>query len=192
MRKNSKLKEYCSELQGEIENIWGQANQRISALTAKMRGKSHPLPTRHWHDVDTSNGVSDMEREEQALRRKCEDLRLTLENRTRELSQSQELYSKLKQRVLMSQAQELPPSVARSRTPIQAPGSGDGGHGPAQSQLPRPIMPVSAPTGAPNYFPASPAYAKAQPSSAALVEWNKPSAFSQRTAFPYFTSEATG
>ena len=33
------MKDYCAELQGEIENIWGQANQRISALTVKMRGQ---------------------------------------------------------------------------------------------------------------------------------------------------------
>jgi hypothetical protein len=54
VRKNSKLKDYCSELQGEIENIWGQANQRISALTAKMRGLPRPL---YGPLVDTANGA---------------------------------------------------------------------------------------------------------------------------------------
>jgi E3 ubiquitin-protein ligase CCNP1IP1 len=39
-RKNSKLKAYCAELQGEVENIWGQANQRITTLTTKIRGQS--------------------------------------------------------------------------------------------------------------------------------------------------------
>ncbi|KAK4134205.1 hypothetical protein BT67DRAFT_380401 [Trichocladium antarcticum] len=38
VRKNSKLKDYCAELQGEVENIWGQANQRITTLTTKIRG----------------------------------------------------------------------------------------------------------------------------------------------------------
>ncbi len=32
------MKDYCAELQGEIENIWAQANQRISTLTTKLRG----------------------------------------------------------------------------------------------------------------------------------------------------------
>ena len=131
-----------------------------------------------------------MERDEHALRRKCEDLRLTLENRTRELAQSQELYSKLKQRVLLGQTQEIPPSVARARTPLQAPRSVDASHGQAQSQLPRPVLPVGARTGAPSYFPASPGFSKTQPVPAALVEWNRP-AFSQRTVFPACTSEVT-
>lgn len=42
-RKNSKLKDYCGELQGEIENIWGQANQRITTLTTKIRGQYMPV-----------------------------------------------------------------------------------------------------------------------------------------------------
>ncbi|KAH6631915.1 hypothetical protein F5144DRAFT_235521 [Chaetomium tenue] len=150
-RRNGKLKDYCAELQGEIENIWGQANQRITTLTSKIR---------------------DMEREEHTLRRQCEDLRLTLENRTRELSQSQELYSKLKRRVLLGQTQDTPPSVLRSRTPVQPAATGDTGHGQAQSQLPRSILPVGARTGATNYFPASPGYSKPQ-NSASLMDWNQ-------------------
>ncbi|KAL2127680.1 hypothetical protein VTI74DRAFT_10318 [Chaetomium olivicolor] len=154
MTNQIKLKDYCSELQGEINNIWAQANQRISTLTTKIR---------------------DMEHEEHALRRKCEDLRLTLENRTRELSQSQELYSKLKQRVLLSQTQEIAPSIARSQTPVQRVVTADIGHGNTQSQLPRPVMPVGAKAGVSDYFPVSPGYSKSQTAPAALVESNKPS-----------------
>ncbi|KAK4042825.1 hypothetical protein C8A01DRAFT_44183 [Parachaetomium inaequale] len=124
-----------------------------------------------------------MEREEHTLRRQCEDLRLTLENRTRELSQSQELYSKLKQRVLLGQTQEAPPSVSRSRTPLRAHGTADAGYRDAQSQLPRPAMPVGVKTGVSNYFPASPGFSKTQPSSTAPAEWNKPT-LSQQTEMP--------
>ncbi|KAL2267724.1 hypothetical protein VTJ83DRAFT_5001 [Remersonia thermophila] len=85
-RRNSKLKDYCAELQGEVKSIWDQANQKLTSLTAKIR---------------------DMECEEHALRRQCEELRLTLESRTRELSQAQELYRKLKQKVLSGQAPEV-------------------------------------------------------------------------------------
>jgi E3 ubiquitin-protein ligase CCNP1IP1 len=127
-----------------------------------------------------------MEREEHTLRRKCEDLRLTLDNRTRELSQSQELYSKLKQRVLLSQNQEIPTSVSTSRSPMQAVGSVDAGQGQAHSQLPRPVLPVGARTGVSNYFPASPGYSKPQPSSTTIVEWNKP-VFTQRRCYSVFT-----
>jgi len=183
VRKNSKLKDYCGELQGEIENIWGQANQRISALTTKLRGRS----IFGKKSLSHTNPIPDMERDENALRRKCEDLRLTLESRTRELSQSQELYSKLKQRVLSSQTQEVPPSVSRSRTPIQAPPTGDAGHGQTKSQLPRPVLSMGARAGTSNYFPASPRHSKTQPISGALMEWNRP-VFSQRTVCLGFTS----
>ncbi|KAK4126077.1 hypothetical protein N657DRAFT_654535 [Parathielavia appendiculata] len=161
VRRNAKLKDYCAELQGEIENIWSQANQRITSLTQKIR---------------------DMEVEEQSLKRRYEQLRVTLENRTKELSQSQELYSKLKQRVLLSQTMEVPPSVSKSRTPMRAAGIADPGHGQTQSQLPRPVASVSARGGPPEYFPASPKYAKTQPKSTALTEWNKPTT-SQHTSY---------
>ncbi|KAL2175580.1 uncharacterized protein P884DRAFT_310936 [Thermothelomyces heterothallicus CBS 202.75] len=154
LRKHSKLKEYCAELQGEIENIWGQANQRIITLTTKIR---------------------DMEREEHSLKRQCEGLRLALESRSRELAQFQELYSKLKQRVLHGQAQEVPPSVLRSRTPIQAPGAAPESHNNrTQPQLGRPTMPSSIRTEIPNYFLASLGFPETQPRSEALVEWNTP------------------
>ncbi|KAL2258166.1 hypothetical protein VTK26DRAFT_8639 [Humicola hyalothermophila] len=158
-RKNSKLREYCAELQGEIENIWGQANQRITTLTTRIR---------------------DMEREEQSLKRTCEDLRLTLEARTRELSQSQELYSKLKQRVLHSQNRGISPGILRSRTPLQGGPVVDGTGGHPQSQLPRPVMPAGIRSSASNYFPASPNCSKMQLTSTTLHDWNKPAGLSQQ------------
>ncbi|KAK4238180.1 hypothetical protein C8A03DRAFT_44049 [Achaetomium macrosporum] len=115
-----------------------------------------------------------MEREEYALRRKCEELRLALEDRTKELSQSRELYSKLKHRVLLNQTQDIAPSLARSQTPVQTGTALDASRGHTQSQLPRPVMPVAARTGVSSYFPASPGYSKTQPSSNDRLEWNKP------------------
>ncbi|KAL2120807.1 hypothetical protein VTJ04DRAFT_4834 [Mycothermus thermophilus] len=138
----SKLKDYCAELQREVENIWGQANQKISSLTNKIR---------------------DMEREEHALRRKCEELRLTLENRTRELSQSQELYSKLKQRVLFGQTQEVPPSLVRAQTPLPPAAPVDSDQRTSQQQPGRPVPPPTTRVATSNYFPASPGYSTTQP-----------------------------
>ncbi|KAK4134206.1 hypothetical protein BT67DRAFT_497117 [Trichocladium antarcticum] len=117
-----------------------------------------------------------MEREEHGLKRTCEDLRLTLDSRTRELSQSQELYSKLKQRVLLNQTQNLAPGVSRSRTPVQGGGPFDAGRGHSQSQLPRPVLPpgTTRATAAASYFPASPGYPKSHSGPSTLVEWNKP------------------
>ncbi|KAK3306954.1 uncharacterized protein B0T15DRAFT_553131 [Chaetomium strumarium] len=158
IRKNSNLKDYCGELQGEIQNIWAQANQRITSLTTKMKG---------------------MEREEYELRRKCEELRLALEDRTKELSQSRELYSKLKHRVLLNQTQDIAPGIARSQTPVNAGAALDASRGHTPSQPPRPGIPVAARAGVSNYFPASPRYSKTQPSSNERSEWNKP-AFSHR------------
>ena len=120
-----------------------------------------------------------MERDEHSLKRTCEDLRHTLDTRTRELSQSQELYSKLKQRVLLNQTQDMAPGVSRSRTPVQGGGTFDASRGHTQSQLPRPVMPQGARVAATSYFPASPGYSKSKPGSATLVEWNQP-ALSQR------------
>jgi hypothetical protein len=62
---------------------------------------------------------------------------------------------------------------------LRAGGVADPSHEQMQSQLPRPVAPVGTRGGGPNYFPASPRYAKTQPSSTALLEWNKP-AVSQR------------
>lgn len=120
-----------------------------------------------------------MEREECSLKRQCEDLQLALEGRTRELAQFQELYGKLKQRVLHSQAHDLPPGALRSRTPIQALGVVPESHARTQPQLDHPTMPTSVKTVIPDYFPASPGCPEARPRSEALVEWNT-SAIPQR------------
>lgn len=52
LRKYSKLKEHCAELQGEIENIWGQANQRITTLTTKIRGSPVLCKRPDINDID--------------------------------------------------------------------------------------------------------------------------------------------
>ncbi|KAH7631348.1 hypothetical protein B0T09DRAFT_263053 [Sordaria sp. MPI-SDFR-AT-0083] len=56
-----------------------------------------------------------MELEEQGLRRKCEDLRRTLAEKSKKLDQAQELYNKLKQKVLLSQPANDPAAVMGSR-----------------------------------------------------------------------------
>ncbi|KAK4109902.1 hypothetical protein N656DRAFT_791442 [Canariomyces notabilis] len=157
IRKNAKLKDYCAELQGEMESMWEQANQRISTLSSRIR---------------------DMEREEDSLRRKCEELSFALTNRTKELAQSQELYSKLKQRAL-SQNQNISPGISGSRSPLRTGSATETNYRHSQTQLPRPIMPVGSKVGASNYFPTSPKSSTTQPNSTAIVEWNKPR-FSQR------------
>ncbi|KAK4245473.1 hypothetical protein C7999DRAFT_16314 [Corynascus novoguineensis] len=101
-----------------------------------------------------------MEQEEHSLRRQCEELHLTLESRTRELSQSKELYSKLKQRVLRNQTQEVPPSLLRSRTRIQAIGAADAARAQAHSQLAHPAKPAGVRTAVPNHYSASPGTSK--------------------------------
>lgn len=135
-----------------------------------------------------SSRCPDMEREEHSLRRKYEDLRLTLDTRTRELAQSQELYAKLKQRVLLSQAQDIGPGLSRTQTPIQRAGALDTSHGHAPSQLPRPVMSMGTRGGGVStYFPDSPGYSKNKSGTATLVGWNKP-APSQRKGSPLFGS----
>lgn len=124
-----------------------------------------------------------MEREEQSLKRTCEDLRLTLETRTRELGQSQELYTKLKQRVL-SQNQDINPGLSRSQTPIQGGAALDTARNHVQSQLPRPVMPAGVRADVSNNFPPSPGYSKTQPTSTTLVEWSKP-ALSQSMCYEH-------
>lgn len=56
-----------------------------------------------------------MELEEQGLRRKCEELRRTLTEKSKKLDQAQELYNKLKQKVLLSQPANDPTGVRGSR-----------------------------------------------------------------------------
>ncbi|KXX83193.1 hypothetical protein MMYC01_200229 [Madurella mycetomatis] len=67
-----------------------------------------------------------MELEENSLRRRFEELRHTLSARTKELAQFQELYSKLKQRALLSQTQDVSSGALGSRTSAQADTTGVG------------------------------------------------------------------
>jgi hypothetical protein len=126
-----------------------------------------------------------MEREEHALRRKCEELRLTLENRTRELSQSQELYSKLKQRVLFGQTQEVPPSLVRAQTPLPPAALVDSDQRTSQQQPGRPVPPPTTRVATSNYFPASPGYSATQPVASALATSGMPLSSHRMTTDPY-------
>ncbi|KAK3688453.1 hypothetical protein B0T22DRAFT_535637 [Podospora appendiculata] len=92
---NKSLQLHCAKIEQEVDSIWSQGNTRISALTAKIK---------------------DMELEEQGLRRKCEDLRLSVAEKNKKLAQSQELYNKLKRRLSKPQSQYLP-SQRRGMTP---------------------------------------------------------------------------
>lgn len=69
-QRSSQLKEYCTELQREVENIWAQANQRITSLTTRIRGRS--MFARHglvpastdvaqiWNEMTVRCGVNAM------------------------------------------------------------------------------------------------------------------------------------
>lgn len=128
-----------------------------------------------------------MELEENGLRRRIEELRHALSARTKELAQSQELYSKLKQRALLSQAQDVSSSVLESRTSVQADATIDASYRQPHTQPPRPGVPTAGRSGVSNYFPASPKYHSTQPGPTGLVEWDKPR-LTQRKCFSQFNS----
>ena len=122
----------------------------------------------------------DLEHREQALVRKCEDLRHSLSEKTKELSRSQELYSKLKQRVLL----DRPPGSAivgnSSHLRAPTPNSPNVREGPIhpgaygrQPHIPGQSAPIAGGAPAPDYFPASPRYTKAQTGPATLVGWTR-------------------
>jgi len=125
-----------------------------------------------------------MEREERELKQTCEELRKTLETRSRELEQSQELYTKLKQRILQGhqqqpkQQQPIPPTTPSSHTLFQTSNSPDPGRGHDQAPLARPLF-SGGTRATSNYFPTSPRNTRPELSSTALVGWSKP-AFPQR------------
>ncbi|KAK3323558.1 hypothetical protein B0T19DRAFT_401878 [Cercophora scortea] len=144
---NKSLELHCAKIEQEVENIWNQGNTRIGALSAKMK---------------------DMELEEQALRRKCEDLRLSVAEKERKLVQSQELYNKLKQRVLLSQSPALSPEALRPRNSAEVDATltdrlpppsthGNQGQGPLRG------MGGGDRGGRTDYFPANTSYTRAQP-----------------------------
>jgi len=80
--------------------------------------------------------IPDMELEEQGLRRKCEELRAALAEKNKKFEQTQELYNKLKHRVLLEQRPDSPPDMLgpRGSTVVDA----GGGGGPFTSRLTRP------------------------------------------------------
>jgi hypothetical protein len=125
-----------------------------------------------------------MEREERELKQTCEELRKTLKTRTRELEQSQELYTKLKHRVLRGdqqqpqQQQPIPPTAPSSSTPFQTSNSPGLGQGHAQVSFSPPLFSGGIHATS-NGFPTSPRNTRPEPSSTALLGRNK-SALPQR------------
>ncbi|EGO59540.1 hypothetical protein NEUTE1DRAFT_99708 [Neurospora tetrasperma FGSC 2508] len=103
-----------------------------------------------------------MELEEQGLRRKCEDLRRTLAEKSKKLEQAQELYNKLKQKVLLSQPANDPADVMGSRLGsnpdrYDLQGQNAGGIGPTT-----------------NYFPDDSRSSRRHSGSGSVDSWNKP------------------
>ena len=122
-----------------------------------------------------------MELREQGLIRKCEDLRLSLADKTNEICRSKELYHKLKQRVLLEQSPGSAVGLKTSK-PVQTVPSPNFG-----SKRTHPLAYVHQAKGAPvvgvpvntqvtDYFPESPSYSKIQANQANLgvVGWNNP------------------
>ncbi|KAK3398486.1 hypothetical protein B0T20DRAFT_353999 [Sordaria brevicollis] len=103
-----------------------------------------------------------MELEEQGLRRKCEDLRRTLAEKSKKLEQAQELYNKLKQKVLMSQPANDPVDVMGSRMGPEASRYGLQGQNPAG---------IGSRT---NYFPDDSRSSRRHSGSESVDNWNKP------------------
>lgn len=106
--------------------------------------------------------MSDMELEEQGLRQKCEDLRRTLAEKSKKLEQAQELYNKLKQKVLLSQPANDPADVMGSRLGSNTDrydlqGQNAGGIGPTT-----------------NYFPDDSRSSRRHSGSGSVDSWNKP------------------
>ncbi|KAL0471855.1 hypothetical protein QR685DRAFT_570584 [Neurospora intermedia] len=138
---NRNLQLHCVSLEREVESVWNQGNARISTLTAKIK---------------------DIELEEQGLRRKCEDLRRTLTEKSKKLEQAQELYNKLKQKVLLSQPANDPADVMGSRLGSNTDrydlqGQNAGGIGPTT-----------------NYFPDDSRPSRRHSGSGSVDNWNKP------------------
>lgn len=106
--------------------------------------------------------LPDMELEEQGLRRKCEDLRRTLAEKSKKLEQAQELYNKLKQKVLLSQPANAPVDVMSSRMGSEASRYGVQGQNPAG---------IGSRT---NYFPDDSRSSRRHSGSDSVDNWNKP------------------
>ncbi|KAK0645612.1 hypothetical protein B0T16DRAFT_329143 [Cercophora newfieldiana] len=157
LQRNQELEENCTSLEAAVNDVWNQGNARISTLGSK---------------------VKELEQREQALVRKCEDLRHSLSEKTKELSRSQELYSKLKQRVLLDRS----PGSAAGQNHKPRPGPVQnildsslhtGAYG-RQPQFSGPHAPLGGGNAVPDYFPTSPNYTKAQAGPSAHVGWARP------------------
>jgi len=120
-----------------------------------------------------------MELREQGLIRKCEDLRLNLADKASELCRSQELYNKLKQRVLLEQS----PGSAGVRPSKLAPTAPSPNFGNKRThpmaythQVNNPVIGMPGNTQVTDYFPESPSYSKIQVNQAnvGVVGWNNP------------------
>lgn len=121
-----------------------------------------------------------MELREQGLIRKCEDLRLNLADKASELCRSQELYNKLKQRVLLEQSPGSAGGVRPSKSAPTAPSPNFGtkrAHPLAYAhQANAPVIGMASNTQVTDYFPESPSYSKIQANQAnvGVVGWSNP------------------
>jgi hypothetical protein len=124
--------------------------------------------------------VTEMEQREQALIRKCEDLRHSLSEKSKELSRAQELYSKLKHRVLQDQSPGSAVGVGIQPPNLRAVAAQNNmrdnaihqpGYG-RQGQIPTHTASVGVGAAVPDYFPSSPKYPKASNA----VGWSRPAA----------------
>src|SRR4051794_21334185 len=124
--------------------------------------------------------ATEMEQREQAIIRKCEDLRHSLSEKSTELSRSQELYSKLKHRVLQDQSPGSavgvgiqPPNLraVAAQNNIRDNAIRQSSYG-RQGQIPGHTASVGAGGPVPDYFPSSPKYPKASNA----VGWSRPAA----------------
>lgn len=121
-----------------------------------------------------------MELREQGLIRKCEDLRLNLADKASELCRSQELYNKLKQRVLLEQSPGSAGGVRPSKSAPTAPSPNFGNkraHPLSYThEATAPVISMASNTQVTDYFPESPSYSKIQANQAnvGVVGWNNP------------------
>ncbi|KAK3353524.1 hypothetical protein B0T25DRAFT_568721 [Lasiosphaeria hispida] len=160
LQKNRDLQHQSTYLEREVENLWNQGNARIKTLAAALKDK---------------------ELQEQGLARKCDDLRAALADKSNELTRSQDLYNKLKQKVLLGQSPGATPGGMRSKAAVEIdiPGPRDRFARPGvyeqQPQLPSRVLLVGDGETVPNYFPGSD-HTNAQTGSASAVGWSKPMA----------------
>ncbi|KAK0629953.1 hypothetical protein B0T17DRAFT_205101 [Bombardia bombarda] len=152
IKTNENLQMHCASLQQQVDSMWKEGNERIKTLTSKIEA---------------------MEQGEQALRRKNESLRVTLAEKSRKLAQSQELYSKLKQRILQSESPVVMNEILGRR--VSAEDCGPGPYG-QQTDSPR-LGPNGGNQREPSdYFPSDSEYSRNQAGPTAIAAWGEPPA----------------